>query len=157
MRRLVFAGALATSFLAPSLLTRARQPEAESPTRSGARLYAAYCASCHGVDGKGDGPLVQVLVAKPANLTRLAERYGSPLPVDPLAAFIDGRRDVKAHGPREMPVWGEQLYRGEPGKSPPPDSPSGSVREAARRGTIELIIAYLDTIQAPPSGPSAPP
>jgi len=155
-RRLVIAGALAASFLAPSLFARARQPEAESPTRSGARLYAAYCASCHGVDGKGDGPLVEVLVAKPFNLTRLSEKYGSPLPVDQIAAFIDGRKDVTAHGPREMPVWGEQLYRGEPGKSPSPDSPSGRIREAARRGTIDLIIAYLDTIQAPPSGAPAP-
>jgi len=155
-RRLVYAGALVVSFLAPSLLGRARQPEPESPARSGARLYAAYCASCHGEGGKGDGPLVEVLVAKPTNLTRLAERYGSPLPVDKLAAFIDGRRDVKAHGPREMPVWGEQLYRGELGKSPPADSPSGHIREAARQGAIELIIAYLDTIQAPPSGAPAP-
>ena len=152
-RPLVFAAALAALLIAPRS-PLARQPEAESPAHSGARLYTAYCASCHGVSGRGDGPLVMVLVAKPTNLTRLAEKYGTPLPVEQLAAFIDGRQDVKAHGPRDMPVWGEQLYRGEPGKSPAPDSPSGRIREAARQGTIELIIAYLETIQAPSGAPA---
>jgi mono/diheme cytochrome c family protein len=128
----------------------AAPPAAESPEQMGAHLYATYCASCHGAAGRGDGPLTEVLTVKPANLTRLGEKYGRPLPVDRVAGFIDGRADVKAHGPREMPVWGEQLYRGEAGKSPGPGSPSAALREAARRGTIELIVAYLDTIQAPP-------
>jgi mono/diheme cytochrome c family protein len=154
MRPIALAAVLAAAF-ATSSLALAAEPEPEPPAVTGAHLYMNYCASCHGVGGRGDGPLVMVLVAKPANLTRLAEKYGRPLPVDKLAAFIDGRTDVKAHGPREMPVWGEQLYRGEAGKSPAPDSPSGRVREAARQGTIDLILAYLETIQAP-SGASAP-
>ena len=153
MRLITLVTALAAACVAPLALFAA-EGEPESPAATGARLYARYCASCHGTQGLGDGPLAMVLVAKPANLTRLAEKYGRPLPVDKLAAYIDGRRDVKAHGPREMPVWGEQLYPGEPGKSPAPDSPSGRVREAARQGTFELIVAYLDTIQAPSGAPA---
>ena len=134
---------------------RAAEPAAESPQQAGARLYARYCASCHGVDGRGDGPLAMVLTIKPFDLTRLGQKYGRPLPIDRIADFIDGRSDVKAHGPRDMPVWGEQLYPGEPGKSPPPSSPSGQLRDIARQGTIELIVAYLETLQPSPESPPA--
>ncbi len=24
---------------------------------------------------------------------------------------MDGRADIKAHGPRDMPVWGEEMWR----------------------------------------------
>jgi len=147
--------AAASAVLGARMLAAA-EPASESPEQTGARLYARYCASCHGVGGHGDGPLVKVLTVKPADLTSLGERYGRPLPTEPIAAFIDGRSDVKAHGPREMPVWGEQLYRGKLGQSPAPDTPSGKVREAARRGAIELIVAYLQTIQQPAEPPSAP-
>ena len=142
--------------LVAALLGARTLAAAEPPEQTGAQLYARYCASCHGVGGHGDGPLVVVLTAKPADLTRLGEKYGRPLPSQPIAAFIDGRSDVKAHGPREMPVWGEQLYRGEPGRSPAPDTPSGQAREAARRGAIELIVAYLQTIQQPAEPRPAP-
>jgi mono/diheme cytochrome c family protein len=155
MRSIRLVAALSVALLGARSLSAA-QPTAESPEQTGAQLYTTYCASCHGVSGLGDGPLAMVLTVKPFDLTRLGEKYGRPLPTDRIAEFIDGRSDVKAHGPREMPVWGEQLYRGETGKSPAPDSPSGRVREAARRGAIELIIAYLDTIQLPPTPPHAP-
>jgi len=134
----------------------AAEPASESPEQAGARLYARYCASCHGVGGHGDGPLVRVLTVKPADLTRLGEKYGRTLPSESIAAFIDGRSNVKAHGPREMPVWGKRLYRGKPGQAPAPDTPSGQLREEARRGAIELIIAYLQTIQQPAEPRPAP-
>jgi len=147
--------ALVAVLLGPRMLAAA-EPSSESPEQTGARLYARYCASCHGVGGHGDGPLVMVLTVKPFDLTRLGEKYGRPLPSERIAAFIDGRSDVKAHGPREMPVWGEQLYPANPGRSPAPDTPSGKLREEARRGAIELIIAYLQTIQQPPEPRPAP-
>lgn len=108
---------------------------------SGAGLYMQYCASCHGVAARGDGPAAAALRNSPADLTRLVERYGQPLPMERLAASIDGRSAVPAHGSREMPVWGERLYAG--------DRPESPAREAARRGTILLILEYLDTQQRP--------
>lgn len=108
----------------------------------GRRLYLQYCASCHGTSARGDGPAADALATRPPDLTRLAQRYGSPLPVERLAEFIDGRADVRAHGSRQMPVWGEKLYAG-------PRDPTLPV-EKARRGTIELIVAYLASIQMPP-------
>jgi mono/diheme cytochrome c family protein len=73
---------------------------------SGALLYQRYCASCHGVAGKGDGPLAASLRQIPADLTTLAQRAGGHFDEAAVMATIDGRRAVAAHGPREMPVWG---------------------------------------------------
>ncbi|HEY6632093.1 MAG TPA: c-type cytochrome [Rhizobiaceae bacterium] len=71
--------------------------------------YLNSCAVCHGVDAEGDGPLTEVLMKRPADLTRLAERNGGRFPYQRVFAVIDGRFDVSSHGDREMPVWGRQF------------------------------------------------
>ena len=76
----------------------------------GQALYLQYCVSCHGPTAQGDGPVAGALSTPPANLRRLAERFGNPLPEDQVARYIDGRAEVKAHGPRDMPVWGARFY-----------------------------------------------
>jgi mono/diheme cytochrome c family protein len=78
--------------------------EPASPT--GEALYRRYCSSCHGPQGGGDGPLAETLKRTPADLTQLARKNGGKLDEPRLLSFIDGRRSVKEHGPREMPVWG---------------------------------------------------
>jgi hypothetical protein len=77
---------------------------------------------------------------RPSDLTRLGPRWGVPLDEERLAAFLDGRNADPAH----VVVWGEELYRGAREESAP--------REAARRGTILLILEYLETRQQPPPG-----
>lgn len=71
--------------------------------------YLDSCAVCHGVEGKGDGPLGDVLPERPADLTILAERNGGAFPYWRVFAIIDGRYIVPGHGDREMPVWGRQF------------------------------------------------
>jgi mono/diheme cytochrome c family protein len=110
----------------------------------GAFLYATYCASCHGAGARGDGPAAQALVKPPPDLTLLAARHGEPLERERIAELIDGRT---AHGPREMPVWGRRLYAGEREASSSDHGPSGLALESARRGTILLILDYLETLQ----------
>ena len=68
---------------------------------SGALLYRRYCASCHGIAGKGDGPVAPALKIPPTDLTRLDA--GIP----ELMRQIDGRSTIGAHGTSQMPVWGE--------------------------------------------------
>jgi mono/diheme cytochrome c family protein len=70
---------------------------------TGQILYVRHCASCHGPDGEGDGPLAASLKRPPADLTRLAERDGRFDEARVMQA-IDGRREVTEHGPREMPA-----------------------------------------------------
>jgi len=75
----------------------------------GAQLYKTYCASCHGVDGKGDGPAAEVLRRKPPNLTTIAQRNGGKFPDFRVGRIIDGFEVIAAHGTREMPIWGDLL------------------------------------------------
>ena len=80
-------------------------PVYTSPT-SGRQMYEAYCASCHGAEGKGDGPAVPALKVKPTNLTALSARNGGTFPAAHVATEIQGGAMTPAHGSKEMPVWG---------------------------------------------------
>ena len=71
--------------------------------------YLNSCAVCHGVEGKGDGPLGDLLVKRPADLTSISKRNGGTFPYARIFAVIDGRYPVPSHGEREMPVWGRQF------------------------------------------------
>ena len=73
---------------------------------SGPDLYKAYCASCHGVHGKGDGPVAPELKTAPPDLTQIAARNGGKFPRAKVEDFIAGEKPATAHGSREMPVWG---------------------------------------------------
>jgi len=103
----------------------------------GHALYLTYCASCHGVNGDGKGPVAPSLSTAPANLRLLSERYGNPLSEDQIARFIDGRADVKAHGPRDMPVWGKRVWA----------YPEGKGTRGQVKGGIAALVAYLQSIQ----------
>jgi mono/diheme cytochrome c family protein len=106
----------------------------DDPVAQGRQLYMNYCGSCHGLTGEGDGPVAPALTTPPANLRRLSDRFGNPLPEDQVARFIDGRAEVKAHGPREMPVWGKRFY-----------AQTHDEREV--RAMIAELVAYLQSIQ----------
>jgi len=72
----------------------------------GKREYDANCAVCHGLKGKGDGPRADWSEAGVADLTLLAKRNNGVFPFVRVYEFIDGTQVVKAHGTREMPIWG---------------------------------------------------
>jgi mono/diheme cytochrome c family protein len=74
----------------------------------GKREYDSNCANCHGLKGKGDGPYKPFLTKSPTDLTTLSKRNAGIYPFHAVYAIIDGRQDVAAHGPRDMPVWGAQ-------------------------------------------------
>jgi mono/diheme cytochrome c family protein len=77
---------------------------------SGAYLYQTFCASCHGPGGKSDGPVANMLLRQPPDLTTIARRRGSTeFPHAEMFAVIDGRRPVPGHGSTDMPIWGDVL------------------------------------------------
>jgi mono/diheme cytochrome c family protein len=98
----------------------------------GEREYLSRCAACHGVGGKGNGPLATQLKIAPTDLTRLAELNGGTFPQSAVNEKIDGRQEVEAHGPRDMPVWGYRYMRGD---------------DIGRKTRQQALIDYLRRIQ----------
>jgi len=79
----------------------------------GSSLFRTNCASCHGVDGKGEGPVADQLKFAPSDLTTIARRNGGEFPLDEMRRMIDGRMSVKGHGATDMPVWGDAFKKPE--------------------------------------------
>jgi mono/diheme cytochrome c family protein len=114
----------------------ARSPAADT---SGRDTYLRHCASCHGAEGRGDGPLAGSLTKPPADLTQIAKRSGGRFDESAVLATIDGTRQVAAHGSRDMPVWGAVFEHEERGE---PYSAYQSLLKS------RLLMDYLATIQA---------
>ncbi len=78
------------------------------PEPTGAQDFADYCASCHGLSGKGDGALAKTLEHRPADLTRLARSNGGTFPTTQVMAKIWGYTGGKG-GSDIMPNFGPLL------------------------------------------------
>ena len=128
----------------PLLASGEQQPGIGKEMDVGKREYDANCAVCHGPKGKGDGPNAGAGVLRPADLTALAQRNGGWFPIARVYEFIDGRRLVKAHGSREMPVWGLG-YRAEAAEyyAQAPANAEAHVRER-----ILALTEYVYRLQA---------
>lgn len=69
--------------------------------------YDGACAVCHGVTGKGNGPAAGQLAKLVPDLTGLARNNKGIFPFDRVYQIIDGRQEIKCHGPRDMLIWGQ--------------------------------------------------
>lgn len=98
--------AMAQSQPAKTVKTAPVQPT--SPA-SGAEMFKAYCAACHGPDGKGNGPAAAQLKQPPADLTTLAKRHDGKFPDDYVSSVLRFGAKSPAHGSSDMPVWGPLL------------------------------------------------
>jgi mono/diheme cytochrome c family protein len=112
------------------------QATPSSSVEAGAQLFRTYCASCHGVNGRGAGPMADQLRRVPPDLTKYSARNGGMFPSERLRQIIDGR-GVAAHGDREMPVWGDAFQ-----------STRGGLTPAAAQARIEMIVRFVESIQA---------
>jgi len=129
-----------TAGIALSLLLLAACGREASVDQSGRDTYLRYCASCHGSEGRGDGPLAASLTRLPADLTQLARNNDGRYDERAVMSVIDGRRQVIEHGTRDMPVWGAIFEEEEEsGKRPYP----------AYHSLLKsrLLVDYLATIQ----------
>lgn len=97
----------ATAVFAAGLAANAASAFAQGKFDFGRREYEGNCAVCHGMTGKGDGPYAGFVQTKRGlNLTDIQKRNGGIFPLLQILETIDGRREIAAHGPRDMPIWG---------------------------------------------------
>ena len=109
----------------------------EAAIAGGRASFQAYCASCHGRDGMGGGPVASQLTIAPTDLTTLSARFDGSFPGEYVLRIIDGREEFLAHGSRTMPVWGN-IWRYDE------DDPK-SEAEALR--VMHELSMYLESIQ----------
>ena len=99
--------------LAVLLTFAACSAAAAQELKPGQLEFQVRCAACHGMEGLGDGPVGQLLKTPPPNLAMIAQRNGGSFPFERVFEIIDGRKEIAAHGTRDMPIWGD-FYRAEP-------------------------------------------
>ncbi len=137
-KRSCLAGLVAIALLwaIPSAGTAQEQEVIEA----GRQEFQRYCATCHGVGAKGNGPMVEFLVAKPADLTRLSKKHGGVFLYWRVYDKIEGSDEaiIRGHGTREMPIWGD-VFRLE--------SDASESHKAGVRGRILSLVHYLQSIQ----------
>jgi mono/diheme cytochrome c family protein len=110
-------------------------PAPRTSASSGKDMYLAYCAACHGREGKGDGPVAASLKVPPGDLTSLSRRNNGKFPSVQVVNAIAGRAGVPAHGSKEMPVWGPVFMT------------MGHQHESEARLRVANLSNYLKSLQ----------
>ena len=84
-------------------------PINKTEATSGKQMYGSYCAPCHGVDGRGQGPVASALKTPPSDLTVLSRNNHGKFPDTHIVTILQNGIDIPSHGTAEMPVWGPIL------------------------------------------------
>lgn len=140
IKSLLLSGLAAASLVGASFAAQPDQkvviPVQKTAPMDGKAMYMNYCAPCHGVNGKGNGPVAAALKQQPVDLTVMARNNAGKFPSMHLEAVLQGGSTIPSHGTREMPIWGPIFGTMD----------QGSAQEKTIR--INNLTAYLRTIQA---------
>ena len=130
MRR--FAGALVAMTLAGSCFAE--------DVEEGAAIYLDHCATCHGNDVDGDGPMAGAMLVKPGDLRKLTIGNGGEFPLVRVIKRIDGRDPLVSHG-SPMPIYGDFFE----GDDTPLKAETGQPIMTSR--AIVELVTYLEGLQ----------
>jgi mono/diheme cytochrome c family protein len=134
------------ALLAATIQAQGPRPQTPPPlvpeSLVGSVSFDLYCASCHGRQGRGDGPTAASLRTRPPDLTVLARDNRGTFPRARILDFVEGSARSASHGSTEMPVWGPTL-RG--------------LDASDARVTVRLqnLVAFIESIQQPAPAPAA--
>jgi mono/diheme cytochrome c family protein len=96
--------------------------------------FDAYCAVCHGHDGKGQGPAAPAMKVAVPDLTMIAKRNNGKFDTAHVEYIVRGvgKTSTPAHGVEAMPIWGD-VFRSE-------DRAKAKLR-------IENLVKYVQSLQ----------
>ncbi len=109
-----------------------------TPAYSGKQMYTSYCASCHGFDGRGNGPVAAALKVAPSDLTVLSKDHNGKFPSTHVMAVLEFGTETPAHGTAEMPIWGPIFG----------DMDRGSTTHDVQTLRVSNLTRYVETLQA---------
>ncbi len=110
-------------------------PVNKTSSWNGKQMYVNYCAPCHGVDGRGQGPVSAALKTPPTDLTFLTRNNHGKFPDAHIVSVLQNGVEIPSHGTADMPVWGPIL--GKMNHTNPQD----------RMLRISNLSRYLETLQ----------
>ncbi|WP_425092062.1 c-type cytochrome [Tropicimonas sp. S265A] len=128
----------ASRVIAAAILTVT--PVVVQASEVGRQVFRDYCVTCHGMEGRGDGPMTQVLTIQPPDITRLSADNDGVFPISRVVAQIDGRVPVLGHG-GPMPIFGP-VFEGQAGAL---DSETGTPILTSE--TMVEVVEYLKSLQ----------
>jgi mono/diheme cytochrome c family protein len=135
-RKVIAIGTLVFSFVLVMGSVISAQNKTAGPqspyVEKGRKLFTQYCATCHGLTAKGEGPVAAALKVGPPDLTAI-QQAGEKFPFYRVQTKIDGEKEVTAHGPSKMPVWGTVFKH-----------TSG---ELQRHADVYALVKYIESIQ----------
>ncbi len=134
MAAIVFAFAAGMGFGQSN--THAGTPLSHTSPANGKQMFNNYCASCHGLDGKGNGPVAPTLKMPPTDLTALSKNNHGEFPEKHVISVLQNGTTIPTHGTAEMPIWGPVLGG--------MDKPSPQVQKLR----VSNLVRYLETLQA---------
>jgi len=135
-RKVIGIGTLVFSFVLVMASVIMAQNKTAGPqsqyVERGRKLFNQYCATCHGITARGEGPVAAALKVGPPDLTAL-QHAGEKFPFYHVQTKIDGEKEVTAHGTSKMPVWGTIFKR--------------TTGELQRHADVYALVKYIESIQ----------
>lgn len=131
---------LGAAFAILTGVIRSQQPHKNTGAKSGdlasgKTTFMNYCASCHGLEGTGDGPAASALKPPPTDLTTLLKKNQGKYPAGFVAAVLKFGRNLAAHGSPDMPVWGSVFKAIDP------------VHDPTGQRHVDDVVAYIECLQ----------
>jgi len=135
-RAVALSGVLLAVTFAASGQQKSKPVERKADLVNGREVFLKHCASCHGKDGKGQGPAASAMRTPPADLTTLAKRFEGKYPRGYVSAVLNFGKGLASHGSEDMPVWGVRFR-----SLDPEHDPNGQHH-------LTDVVAYLASVQS---------
>jgi len=112
-----------------------KEPIQQTSPASGKDMFNAYCAPCHGIDGKGNGPAAAAMKSPPTDLSELAKTHNGKYPAAYVSGILRFGSGPSSHGSADMPVWGP-LFRS-----------LDKYHDAVEQQRVSNLVSYIETLQ----------